>query len=627
MKYSSLSLLFCLVFCFQAIAQNPIVPQGDQDWPYRNKANERTLSSSRALEPDTLSVSVTNPFFDDFSYAGPLPDSNRWFISNSNFDVPYLNQSLAVNPPSFGVVSFDGINRFNEPYDTETLSRGLCDQLVSHYIDLANYGPQDNLWLSFALQPQGRGDAPELNDSFFVYFRIPDLGIEEQVYARGGSELHGFEQISIPINKNDYFQTRFQLIFESLGSQNGQLDLWHLDYVYLAPGRSANDTIFDDYAPVEIEGGPIGKFTAVPLQQFTGNFTSSFNVNYRNLSATNYPIESTLEISDPVGGNIFGGFNLQSVVIPLNAQSNQIGTYSPFSQPFLSTPGVIDLSIQLPNDDDVSINNQLNRTYRIDSVMAYDDGEAEQSLGVNKPWGIANAYYSPMEDSIQAVWISFVPTMNYNSVTTKLTYMDEASFRLTIWKDPHPDSILIQQIGGSKINYGSETNHFQRYVLSKPVAVQDSFWVGIVQISSEPIGLGWDKSNLENNLIWFDSAGFWKPLGLQGSLMIRPEFQLGISVPADIETGFTQSPKVYLYPNPIEAGGVLSLRGTPESISGSYTGRLLDTQGRLLAEYQFRRPIDKLEVRLPANLPAGLYFWQHVFEGDNKITTEKILVR
>ncbi|MEM6343553.1 MAG: hypothetical protein AAF927_06715 [Bacteroidota bacterium] len=629
MKYSFLSLLFSCLFCSQAIAQSPIVPQGDAHWPYRQGVRKHTNSLPRASEPDTLSISINAPFFDDFGYAGPLPDSNLWFISNSNFDAPLVNQSLAVNPPTYGVISFDGNNRFNEPYDTENLSRGLCDQLVSHYIDLDGYGPQDDLWLSFALQPQGRGDAPEINDSFFVYFRVPDAGIEEEVYARGGSDLHGFEQISIPINRADYFQTRFQMIFESTGSQNGQLDLWHLDYVYLAPGRTANDTIFDDYAPIEIERGPIGNFTAIPLQQLgaNGNVTQGFNLKYRNLSTNNYPTTTEVSISDPVGGNLFSGFSAQSVVVPLNGQSRQTGVYSAFSQPFLSTPGVIELDIQLPDDDAINSNNELKRQYRVDSVFAYDDGVAEFSFGINKAWGVANAFYSPIEDSIQAVWISFVPTVNYNPITTQLTYMEEASFRLTIWKDPHPDSILVQQVGGSKVNYGDQSNHFQRYVLSKPVAVQDSFWVGLVQVSSEPIGLGWDRNNLAENIIWFDSAGVWKPIGLEGALMIRPEFQLGISVPADIESTTIASPRVSLYPNPVGAGQILSLRGTLSASKRNYVGRLLDIQGNVVTEYRFSRPMDSIEIKLPTDLPRGLYLWQHIFEGEPELITEKILVQ
>ncbi|MEL7342421.1 MAG: hypothetical protein AAGM67_18205, partial [Bacteroidota bacterium] len=181
MKYASLTFLLCWLCWYPCFAQRLDVPQGDRDWPYRNKVRTLRYSQSRALEPDTLSVSATNPFFDDFSYQGPLPDSNRWFISDNNFDAPSVNASLAVNPPTQGSLCFDGISRFNEPYDVGSLSRGLCDQLVSHYLDLSGFGPQDNVWLSFALQPQGRGDAPEQNDSFFVYFRVPDAGIERKV--------------------------------------------------------------------------------------------------------------------------------------------------------------------------------------------------------------------------------------------------------------------------------------------------------------------------------------------------------------------------------------------------------------------------------------------------------------
>ncbi|MEL6805361.1 MAG: T9SS type A sorting domain-containing protein, partial [Bacteroidota bacterium] len=271
-------------------------------------------------------------------------------------------------------------------------------------------------------------------------------------------------------------------------------------------------------------------------------------------------------------------------------------------------------------------NNLYQRQYRIDSILAYDYGQAEQSFGINKPWGVANAFYSPTEDSIRAVWISFVPTINFNSITTQLTYMEEASFRLTIWDDPNPDSILVQKIGGSKVQYGDQVNHFHRYLLSDPVAVKDSFWVGIVQVSTEPIGVGWDKNYPGKDLIWFDNSGSWEPLDIEGSLMIRPEFQISASMPASIESS-PELAGVSIFPNPFEGVGELRLRRTTGSSTGPYQGILYDMQGRIVTEVKLDRLQNIASIPLPSDLQPGIYLWQHQIGKEAYLYTEKLIIR
>ncbi|MEL6652692.1 MAG: T9SS type A sorting domain-containing protein [Bacteroidota bacterium] len=331
-------------------------------------------------------------------------------------------------------------------------------------------------------------------------------------------------------------------------------------------------------------------------------------------------------ISDPVGGNPFGGFSSQSVVLPLTGLNRLSEVYNPFTQPFMASPGVVELEIDLMAEDAITSNNLFQRQYRIDSILAYDDGQAEQSFGINKPWGVANAFYSPTEDSIRAVWISFVPTINFNSITTQLTYMEEASFRLTIWDDPNPDSILVQQIGGSKVQYGDQVNHFHRYLLSDPVAVKDSFWVGIVQVSTEPIGVGWDKNYPGKDLIWFDNSGSWEPLDIEGSLMIRPEFQISASMPASIESS-PELAGVSIFPNPFEGVGELRLRRTTGSSTGPYQGRLYDMQGRIVTEVKLDRLQNIASIPLPSDLQPGIYLWQHQIGKEAYLYTEKLIIR
>src|SRR3569832_395224 len=61
------------------------------------------FSSSKS----TVQSVLTLPFRDDFSYDGIYPDPTLWTDS----DV-FINSSYADNPPTVGVATFDGIDKF-----------------------------------------------------------------------------------------------------------------------------------------------------------------------------------------------------------------------------------------------------------------------------------------------------------------------------------------------------------------------------------------------------------------------------------------------------------------------------------------------------------------------------------
>lgn len=584
------------------------------------------MDAARAGTPDTLSILGNQRFFDDFAYDGPLPDSNRWFISSSNLDAPYVNRNRAIDPPTWGVASFDGTNRFNEPYNISSLSVGLCDRLVSHYIDLSTFQASDNLKLSFALQAKGKGEAPEGVDSFQVYFYLAESGQQELVFSRGGQDGGSFSQVIIPIDQPEYFTTQFQIIFESIGSQNGKLDEWHLDYVLLDEGRANNDTLFDDIAPTEIIRPPLSPYTAIPYSVLdpSQNWMSPTSIRFNNLSVNNKLPVVTEKITDPVGNNSFVGLFEQDEVLQLPSLSTRDLNFNRFSDQYFQQAGLIQLAVSFPNSNDqVSSNNTMTVNYRVDSLLAYDDGEADRGIGLGKPWGLANQFFLEEEDSIVAIWINFLPAINFNPITTQTTYLEEQAFRLTIWKDPHPDSIAAQQIAGAKIAYGDAPDHFERYTLSSPVAVQDTFWVGIVQTNSIPLNIGFDTQFSGEGLVWQDSAGVWAQVQEQGVLMIRPELASRNNFgPATVEPVYKNT-HYRIWQNPVLGYQVQVYNEGPTL--PDYTGQLLTLQGQSLL--QIKQPLlpGTNVISIPGNLPAGIYLWQH--QDHSQRSFEKIWIQ
>ena len=142
--------LFFISFFYIADAQqflysDDLLPLGAEDIAVPTRITD--------TDPDTLSVSAGNPFMDDFYYGGILPDSNKWFLTGS-IRYPNLTQNISIHPPTQGTATFDGINASGKAYSPIAQS-GITDVLESHYLNLANYSPTSNVYLSFALQPQG----------------------------------------------------------------------------------------------------------------------------------------------------------------------------------------------------------------------------------------------------------------------------------------------------------------------------------------------------------------------------------------------------------------------------------------------------------------------------------------
>jgi hypothetical protein len=633
-KIVKIILPFLNLFLVSSLLPGQSVIQLHTDQPFSHRQKLSPPASPRNGGPDTLAFSAAAPFFDDFSYPGTMPDSNLWYTPEVILQTPIISKGLAIAPPTRGALTFDGANRLGLPYDETSLSSGTADRLISHYLDLSNLGPAAQIKLSFSLQAKGNGESPEANDSFFVYFRtpLPPPMDFQKVFAAGGGNASGFKSYVISVDQPEFFHAQFQIIFESMGSLNGYLDHWHLDYVYMGTNRADGDTSFQDRSPIALLNSPLSPYTAIPVQHFNnlGNIMQPFEVAIGNRENGTASVPLSVEISDPVGGSNLNTPFQQQTTVSFSGYGAQINGFNAFAQQNINKIAALELSASIPdNHDPYPANNTFTETFGIDSLFAYDDGEADRSFGINRALGFGVEYNMPQPDSLVAVWISFVPTVNFNPVSNKTTYMDDHPFRLVVYNRPHPDSLLLQQLGGIRVKYGDQPNHFERYVLSKPLPVPQTFWVGIQQTNPLPIGVGFDENYDSSNKTYWDSLGFWVNTNLKGSLMIRPEMYNTASLPASNNPPLDFQSRVNIFPNPISDRRV-NIALEFEEPGFSYRARMVDIMGReILNISQNRVNHTELTFELPAGLQPGVYLWIHEIQtrqGSKYSLSEKIFI-
>ena len=563
----------------------------------------------RRSDPKTLSFSPGQPFFDDFSYASSIPDSNLWFLDTASAKYPNISIHAAINPPSLGSLVFDGANPQGEAYIRDIIASGTADELVSHYIDLSAFGPGSNIALSFFLQPQGRGNAPERDDVFKVWFRTNRGGDDplEEVLRVPGEGLTAFKHYVIQLDRPEYFHDQFQLIFQRTGSLNGYLDQWHLDYVLLGANRPNPVSIYNDRSISAIPQPPLAPYTAVPYPYFLSNFSlmNTLQVAVSNMDDASTTSTVFASISDPVGANpIVRPEELKQTLAFPPLGTTPVTFNSTFGNQSYIGVGSLNLRLRLDGADDVPDNNVLEWNYPIDSVFAYDDGEADASYGLNQSRGYGLRFDLPGEqpDTLEAIWISFVPRLN--PTLSGNVYMKDRAFRIVVWNDAHPDSILIRQVGNIKLKYGDQPNHFERYAFNTPVEVPATFWVGVEQLDELPLGVGFDLTYNQQSKVYWDSSGVWMPSQLPGTLMIRPEMKTEF-IFTDQEPSIS-SPAFSVYPNPITSDK-FTLRWEDAIFSPRIDLHLRDLLGREVWRKTNVGTSQPISVRLPYYLPNGPY--------------------
>ncbi|MEO7992202.1 MAG: T9SS type A sorting domain-containing protein [Chryseolinea sp.] len=549
-------------------------------FPVQRK-NPSTISKSKKEVARTKAVSLSLPFWDDFSFT-PINDT-----SNAESNVPltslwskggrvWINDGLGINVPTINVASFDGLDSLGLPYSDQVLANGFRDTLQSQPIDLsAIIGADTNtVFLSFFYQWQGNGEPPDPTDYMRVEFKdSTDAWIDIlTINTKSSFDKTVFYDTILQVKGKRFFHNSFQFRFKNYGRQSGPFDTWNIDYVYLNKGRTINDTSFPDQAVASSFSPLFGSYYAMPIKHFFAALvidSVEFDVNNLMNNTSDYISESyvakarftnhsnsssvfsesILDLDRLVDDGLIEEFERTRVKLdnlPNPANPSQFNPSSDSIEVELNvkitsngnTNGEADAF--LPND--LTVNDSISTRYYLDDYYAYDDGIAEYSVGLTHAGNrVAYQFTRPanIPDSL-AILNGFDIYFPRFGVTNSLTvdfviYADDGGKPGDVlYTFPN---YLIKQTG---------INVFQFVEIRETVFVGNTYYVGWKAPVNGIVVVGLDVSNNTGEKMIVYTNGQWDINdAVEGSIMLRPHF--GSAIYTGIED---EKESLQIFPNP-----------------------------------------------------------------------------
>jgi len=525
----------------------------------------------------------------------------------------FHNYTMARDPWTLGVATFDGLDQNGYPYLINSTVTGVCDFLTSKPIDMSSLDPSMEVYLSFLYQPEGFGDAPEAEDSLVLQFYSPSQNQWVRVWGVGGDTVSDFKKAHIKIDDPAFFENGFQFRFYNIGRLAGDLDNFHLDYVFLRSGSGPADTLFKDFAFVYPLNTFLKDYTSVPWDHYKDHWqnkmSDSVKVVVRNGSNLPENSQSGTAWVEQNGSNL-GSFVLSDYELTNHDPSTNYAplttftSYHDFSSGYHfdeNTPGD-DQTFELRATATVpysqlTINDSTFGYQVFSNYYAYDDGSAEQAYGINGAQAELAYQFTPYEaDSVIGISMSFVPTVE--DVTNKL-------FLLTIWddNDGKPGNKIYEDnfFFPRSPNYGYGHNSFINYYTQDTVKVpvNGTFYVGWRQIDNAKMCIGLDRNIDNHNKIFYSTNGgaTWQNSIFKASLLMRPIFSTALDDKLGVKKVISNDFEWSVYPNP--ATNQITIRTNNPNYDGA---RLFDLEGR------FIQAISKEETTMDiSNLKSGMY--------------------
>lgn len=605
-------------------------------------------SALPAHDHRTKATMLETPFWDDFSLRSTgYPDTAHWQYGRS----VWVNDGLAIHPPSIGVATFDGLDSLGKPYSVnDVLAKGYADKLVSHVIRLDNI-PTENrptVFMKFFFQMTGYGETPDAGDVLSLSFRNAS-GVFETVWTIendgiGTLDPTLFYEVTIPITDEKFYHDQFQIEFRNFARLSGPYDTWHLDYIFIGNGIMSSDPPpFPDRTIIHPLSQLFKGYEAIPIKHFKINPTESLQQPSVQLSnrrsdqidgqpisySTNVQLTTRLKGETPTTGPVIPLDEAFKVLDPLVYNEVQEVVLNTLPDISLFNPGADSIGIKLgivfdTRDNtvktltegdyvpevyspiDFRVNDSISKSYTLSSYYAYDDGTAEYGAALNRQ-GAQLAYEFNMLGSTLDTLVAldlYFPRFGDESAQV---------IELRIWNDLAGDetSLLYSEVVSLQ---RLQQNKFWRKKLSNPVAVGQRFFIGWRQSSSAVIAIGLDRNNDSGTKMYSNTTGTWVNNNLlKGSLMMRPVFGKGIAPLPNV--GLEKESSIVMYPNP--SSGIFSFDGLAQDI------RIFDATGRdvpFTTESTFNST--NISLLRPA---AGLYIVR-LFQ-ENQMKTTKIIVR
>lgn len=590
----------------------------------------------RVQQTEALDTILLLPFWDDFSQPTvtdrgiPIPDTLKWMPSSQN---TRINTGLAVNPPTIGVASFDGVQFDGTPYRSGE-EDDVSDSLVSQPINLAAVpqGARNSVYFSFFWQQRGNGEFPDLGDSLRLQF-LTNENTWRTVWSRDGGDslaTQRFVQEVFPVFRPDYFHERFQFRFQAFSRLSGAFDTWNIDYVYLNQNRSEANTAYLDRAITKTPTSLFGEYTAIPMPQFRANpnlYLGTSSVEFSNLNVELQPIRYSAIVRDTVS-NVQWVLNDSTAIspVPIGLERDTIfANQLDISQIDLSVDSLfLETEFSIAAGDtifnetiDYRVNDTARAVFVLDDWFAYDDGEAEFGVEINQQGGkVAYQFVAPEEALLTHIDIHF-PNVGQNQRTP---------IQLLVWRDLADSAgqeVLLRSVNASSIP-ASTYNGFTSYELVVDdipfyVTVQDTFYIGYEQQSDQFVAIGFDKNTDTGDKLFFNVSGDWvQNRELQGSLMMHPRFDRAsadfiLSLP-DPAPEVSASTPIKIYPNPTDE--ILWIEGQVDEAV------VMNLYGRRLQEHTHLAGKNSLDLY---GLQPGMYIIK--INKNGAISSHKILLR
>ncbi len=541
---------------------------------------------------DTLEL----PFFDDFSRESAWPNPTMWSDSSV-----YVNYGFGINPPTVGCATFDGLDKFGNAYNNVNAgAAGLCDVFTSKPLDLFDdengvpYLSSDSLFFVFYYQRKGRGDNPEATDSLSLQFFNVANQTWQSVWSANGTSAGDtvFTKVRISINNPVFRQTGFKFRFRNFGSQNGMLDIWNVDYVYLNKFLPPDYDLIRDYAFVNQGFSLINGYSAVPWVHYNG-LSSSQKINLIDNSAqllvrnnndgSPFPLSVSGKIVSRTGNQtqLFGGGGANSIIIPSNTNTVPPSNYTPsvfFDDLTAVDQTYFDAVYSLGQTsggipDDFTINDTLVHRQHFYDYYAHDDGSAELAYGIN---GI-NAKLAYRFDLLQADTLRGINMFFAQSGTS----VASQQFRLAIWSGnaSGPQGNPVYEKFNQTPMYVDSLNKFKTYLTDPVYLTAGTWYFGFIQNNSVLLNIGLDiNTPADPSKKYFNTSGNWVQSQLPGMWMIRPVFsgqELYTSNPSVVQ----QISPLNIYPNP--ADDYFQVQPTLSACCNSIL-EIMDISGRMV---------------------------------------------
>ena len=546
-------------------------------------------------------------FFDDFSTENIFVSDNLWDFSSAK-----VTRNYAINPPSLGVATFDGLDEFGLARDFSVInSSAPSDTLLSKPIDLSGMSAA---FFMFYFQGKGLGETPEIQDKLVLEFFNGSFWVEK--WSSLGIAMQEFEKEVIIIDSAQYLTGDFKFRFRNYATISGNFDHWHIDYLVINELLNVSDTTeLNDVSFVYSSPSFLKRYYEMPWTHFLNNEANElkdsidiilrnnsasvnvdfqFNVYENNSQIYHYPTIGVSRNVTILDYDTIGNFSFTNP--PIDIQSNIFNSFEPDSASFL-----VQYIIKTSNSD-IKINDTLYHNQNFFSHFAYDDKSAESAYGINTNGAmLAYEFQLNRPDTLRAIQMYF-PQM--------LDSVSNIPFKLTIWKDINGQGDVLYQQDVFPVH--TENGNYHTYYLDSLFQLVGTFYVGWEQTTDDLLNIGLDKNNNANEYMYYNVGSGWLNSSYLGSWMIRPILSMNqiVSNIPNLNNIFS------VYPNPAKDNFFI------ESSENSNLISLYTLNGILIRKFKSNLNLTQIDVD---DLERGVYILE--ISNDSGVNYQKILIQ